>query len=116
MSGYNFIQKIRKLELECDKLGFMMCHSKYSYNNEFGDVVAVKPKDEIVLPIYSRDAELFCGTISDLEVWLRGIRWSRDYDRMLFGKTHESKRERKEQDYRNQRLAKILKEDHERST
>lgn len=116
MSGYGLIQKIRKLEEECDKLGFMMCHSKYGHFRELGDVVAIKPKDETVLPIYSHDAELFCGTISDLEVWLRGVQWARDYDRMLFGKTHESKRERKEQDYRNQKLVSLLEKDHDRNT
>lgn len=112
--GYNLIQKIRKLELDCDKLGFMMCHSKYGHYSGLGDVVAVTPKDENVLPIYSRDAELFCGTISELEVWLKGVQWSRNYDYMLFGKTHESKRERKEQDYRNQKLVRILKEENDR--
>ena len=116
MSGYNLILKIRKLEQECDKLGFMMCHSKYGNYRESGEVVAVKPKDDSALPIYSRDAELFCGSITELEVWLKGVQWARDYDSMLFGKTHESKRERKEQDYRNQQLARILKEDHERNT
>lgn len=116
MGGYNLVLKIRRLEEECDKLGFMMCHSKYGYYRDFGDVVAVKPKDDVALPIYSRDAELFCGTIDQLEIWLKGIQWARDYDYMLFGKTNESKRERKEQDYRNRQIVEVLEKDHERNT
>jgi hypothetical protein len=109
MSGYNLVLQIRRLEEECDKLGFMMCHSKHGYSREFGDVVAVKPKDADSLPIYSRDAEFFVGTINELSRWLDGIKWARDYDRMLLGKGNDVKRERKEQDWRNQQLINILK-------
>jgi len=35
------------------------------------------------LPIYSRDAELFIGSIERLEDWLAGVQWARDYDMML---------------------------------
>lgn len=109
MSGYNLILKIRRLEEVCDKLGFMFCHSRSNYNNEFGDVVAIKPKDQDSLPIYSRDAEIFAGTIDQLESWLKGVIWARDYDRMLFGRKHEANRDRKEQDERNRRLALLIK-------
>lgn len=109
MAGYNLLIKIRRLEEECDKLGFMLCHSKHGHHREYGDVVALKPKDQNSLPIYSRDAELFCGTFDDLEVWIRGLQWARDYDRMLFGKKHGDNRERKEQDYRNRMLVAMLK-------
>lgn len=107
MSGYSLIRRIHELEERCDRLGFMMCSSIHGY----GDVVAVVPKDEDSLPIYSRDAELFVGTIEHLEVWIRGIAWAHDYDRMLFGKSHDKNRERREQDERNRRLVRILKEE-----
>jgi hypothetical protein len=110
MSGYEAILKIRRLEQECDELGFMLCRSKYGHGRIDGlDVLALKPKDEASLPVYSRDAELFHGTIADLEVWLRGIQWARQYDRFLFGIKHDRARERKEQDERNRQLMKILK-------
>jgi hypothetical protein len=85
-----------------------MCHSKYggSYRH---DVLALKPKDDNSLPVYTRDAEVFLGTIAELEVWLRGIQWSRQYDRMVFGVKHDKTRERKEQDERNRQLMKTLK-------
>jgi hypothetical protein len=109
MSGYSLILQIRRLEEECDKLGFMMCHSKHGHHREFGDVVAIKPKDAGSLPIFSRDSELFVGTINELSKWLEGVKWARNYDRMLFGKGNDAKRERKEQDWRNKQLINILK-------
>lgn len=103
MAGYNTILKIRRLEEEFDRLGFKMCAPDH-YHSKYGDTVAVKPKDNDSLPIYSRDAELFVGTIEDLEIWLEGIQWARKYDAMLFGRTHNTKRERKERDHRNIKL------------
>lgn len=112
MAGYSLLVKIRRLEEECDKLGFMLCYSKHGHHRDCGDVVALKPKDQDSLPIYARDAELFCGTFDNLEVWLRGVQWARDYDNMLFGaKKHTANRERKEQDYRNRKLVSILRDD-----
>lgn len=83
MSGYRLIKKIQALEQELQDLGMRWGYdSRGGYNNEFGDIVAVFPRDE-ALPIYVRDATLFCGTIEQLEVWIHGVRWARDYDRML---------------------------------
>jgi hypothetical protein len=109
MAGYGLIVRLRKLEAEVDKLGFMMCHTKYGVNTgEYGDLVALKPKDADSLPIYSRDAELFCGTINELEVWIHGVQWARQYD-CLLKLSDDKKRERKEQDERNRRLVQIIK-------
>jgi hypothetical protein len=109
MSGFEAVLKIRRLERECDELGLVMCHSKYGGGQYGHNVLALKPKNEESLPVYSRDAEVFLGTIAELEVWLRGIQWSRQYDRMVFGTKHDKTRERKEQDERNRQLMKILK-------
>lgn len=108
MAGYNLVRKVKYLEEELDKLGFMMCQARM-YNKEFGDVVALKPKGDC-LPIYSRDAELFVGTIHDLERWLQGFQLARKYDSMLFGKKYDAQRDRKEQDYRNKQLLDLIKE------
>jgi hypothetical protein len=111
MSGYNAIVKIRRLEEEIDKLGFRWGNSKHGAwgGHEHGDVVALFPKDDC-LPIYSRDAELFTGTLGQLEVWLQGFQKAREYDRMLLGKNIEAKRERREQDYRNEQLMRQIKQ------
>lgn len=108
MSGYNTVLKVRRLEEDLVKLGLMMCYSKHGWGSTDGvDYVAVKPMDQDSLPIYARDAQLFCGTLDDLRSWIEGVRWARQYDDML-RLTTDKKRERKEQDYRNQRLMKML--------
>jgi len=113
MSGYETVLKIRSLERECDELGLMFCQSKFGGRQYGHDVLALKPKDQNSLPIYSRDAELFLGTIDQLEVWLRGIQWARQYDRMVFGVKHDKVRERKEQDERNRQLLTMIKGEEE---
>ena len=93
MSGYNLIRKVKYLEEECDKLGFRIGHSKL-FHEEFGDVVALTPRDEC-LPVYSRDAEVFVGTLEALEHWLEGLHFARKYDSMLMGKNYDAQRQRK---------------------
>lgn len=108
MAGYNFIRKVKYLEEECHKLGLQMCHAKH-YHQEFGDVVALKPRDNC-LPVYSRDAEVFVGTLEALEHWLQGLHFARKYDSMIMGKKFDSQRLRKEQDFRNTNLVSILRD------
>jgi hypothetical protein len=107
MSGYNLIRRVKYLEEECHKLGFQLGHSLH-FNQEFGDVVALKPRDDC-LPVYSRDAEVFIGTLESLEHWLQGLHFARKYDSMLMGKNFDAQRQRKEQDYRNRQLLNKIK-------
>lgn len=110
MSGYHTILRIRRLEEEVDKLGLRMGNSKHgNYRQEFGDVVALFPKDDS-FPIYSRDAELFVGTLEEMEVWLRGFQKACEYHRMLIGRNFEERVKRKEQDYRNSILMNQIKQ------
>ena len=108
MAGYNSVLAVRRLEKECDELGFMMCHPRHYNSGEYGMMVAIKPKDQDSLPVYARDAELFVGTLEDLRVWLRGVEWARQYDELL-RLSNTKKRERREQDERNRKLVAILK-------
>lgn len=102
MTGYNTVLKIRSLEEQINKLGFKWGHARHGgYGNEYGNVVALTPKDEIALPVYARDAEVFIGTIEELEVWLRGLQWARSYDHML-GVANEKKRTDREEKYRKE--------------
>ena len=109
MSGWNTIQRIKRVEEEIDKLGFKFAKSKHSDWSEDHGALSLRPKDPDALPIYSRDAELFVGSIEGLETWLHGVRWAREYDMML-RLSNEKKREAAEQKERNKQLLRILKE------
>jgi hypothetical protein len=110
MSGFQAVIELHKLEERIDRLGFRMGFPKHvGYSSQFGDQVALFPKED-ALPIYSRDAELYIGTLEGARIWLDGFEKAREYDHMLMGKTHETKRERKEQDYRNAQLLKKIQE------
>lgn len=110
MSGYHTILWIRRLEERVHVLGFRMGNSKHgNFRQEFGDVVALFPENDS-FPVYSRDAELFSGTLEQLEHWLNGLEWARKYDLLLIGDKVERQRARKEQDYRNRQLLKTIKE------
>lgn len=109
MTGMMAIHIFQRLLDRCDELGFKMIASRHSGSYHDRDVVAITPKDKDALPIYSRDAEIFVGSIEELEYWLNGVTWARDYDRML-AVTDDKKRARKEQDYRNRELANLIKD------
>ena len=109
MSGWNTIQRIKRVEQLIDELGFKFSKSKHSDWQEDHGTLSLRPKDPDALPIYSRDAELFVGSIEGLETWLHGVRWAREYDMML-RLSDEKKRTAAEQKERNRQLLKILKE------
>ena len=109
MSGWNTIQRIKRIEEAIDKLGFKFSKSKHTDWTEDHGALSLVPKDHDALPIYNRDAELFVGSLERLEDWLAGVRWARDYDAML-RVSDDAKRARKEQDWRNKSLLTQIKE------
>jgi hypothetical protein len=109
MSGWNTIERIRRIEKQIDELGFKFAKSKHSDWSEDHGALSLVPKDPNALPIYSRDAELFVGSVERLEDWIAGVRWARDYDMML-KLSNQKKRMAAEQKERNRRLMEILKE------
>jgi hypothetical protein len=109
MSGWETIQKIKRVEQLIDELGFKFAKSKHSEWTDNHGALSLKPKDPDALPIYSRDAELFIGTVERLEDWLAGVQWAREYDRML-KLSDEKKRGAAEQKERNRQLMRTLKE------
>ena len=98
MSGWNTIRQIRKFEERAELLG--MRFTAYKHDDVCGENVALVPKDQESLPIYSRDAVLFAGSLESADKFMQGVLWARDYDRML-KVSDVAKRERKEQDLRN---------------
>ena len=109
MSGWNTIKRLRNIEDQIDKLGFKFAKSKHGdWTDDHGSLSLV-PKDVDSLPIYSRDAELFVGSLERLEDWLAGVRWAREYDIML-SLSDDAKRDRAEQKQRNRNLMRSIKE------
>ena len=113
MSGWNMIQELRRIEAEVTKLGFKFDSPKHAGTGHWSDpgyqdMVSLVPGDEC-LPIYSRDAKIFTGTLSQIQIWLRGVEWARGYD-MLNKLSNEDKRMAAEQKERNRQLMETLKE------
>lgn len=105
MTGINFLHRVARVQQRCRELGFEIVSPKHGMRDH--DIAALIPRDD-ELPIYSRDDELFVGTLEELEVWLRGVEWARDYDSML--KACDAKRRaNKEELYRQYRMLSILK-------
>ena len=75
MSGWNTIQRIRNLEEKIDLLGFKFSKSKHGDWTDSHGALSLVPKDADALPMYSRDAELFVGSIERLADWLAGVQW-----------------------------------------
>ena len=106
MNGWNTIQKIRKFEERAELLG--MRFTAHKHDDLYGENVALVPLDQAALPIYSRDAILFAGSLEAADKFMQGVLWARDYDRML-KISDVAKRERKEQDERNKQMVQLLK-------
>ena len=110
MSGWGTIKQIRRLETEIDKLGFKFSGPKHGDWQSDNNSVCLVPKDDNSLPIYTRDAELYMGSIEGLEIWLRGVRWAREYDMMLrLG--DDKKRAKAEEKERTRQALQKLKEE-----
>jgi len=109
MAGWNTIQRIRNLEEKIDLLGFKFSKSKHGDWTDDHGALSLVPKDMDALPMYSRDAELFVGSLERLEDWLAGVQWARDYDRMCKISTDKA-RSAAEQKERNRQLMRTLKE------
>lgn len=106
--GYRTIELIRNLEAKAATVGFKIGPPKHRTSYSSDDYMGLYPSDQEGLPIYARDSELFVGTLEEVCYFIRGIEWAREYDRML-KLSDKEKRERKEQDWRNQNIANILR-------
>lgn len=104
------MQRMKRVEQQANELGFMLCAGNRTYDPGSWDrgVILLKPKDEDALPIYNRDAELFYGTVEQIEIWLRGILWAREYDHIMKVSSPQ-KRTKAEQDERNRQLMETIR-------
>ena len=95
--GMNMIERIDQVRELADFFGFRL--GRTPYNTTFGasdniDSIALYPKGDC-LPPYSRDACLYTGNLNEVENFLDGIRWARQYDKMI-GSCTEQRREQYE--------------------
>ena len=104
MIGMQEIRRVEKIKERLDNIGFRIVPSTLGNN-----MISISPKDEKCFPLLAKNATFLHGTLDDVERWLDGFQWARDYDRMLFGKTHNGKRVKKEEEIFQKRTFDILK-------
>lgn len=87
--GMNIIERIDSVRELAEFFGFRMGRRQhYGFEDSSTDVISLYPKDDR-LPVYSRDACLFTGSLSDVENFLDGVRWSRKYDNLIGAMTDQ---------------------------
>lgn len=84
MSGYRTYLRLQRIEENAKKLGFRLGDPRNgSWDSSHGiELVSLFPNDNS-LPIYGPNAEIFCGSFHDVEVFLTGWAKSQEYDMML---------------------------------
>mgnify|MGYP003341844937 CR=1 FL=1 len=106
MSGFGDIERVTRFLDKVKKMGFVA-----SYSRTGVDFLSLRPAEDHY-PIYSRNSELFSGTMEAAEYWLLGIEWAREYDRLI-NVSNNKRRAQREQAWRNQDLIKILSDQNE---
>jgi hypothetical protein len=109
MAGFETIRLLKSIEEEIEGLGFKFAKPKHGDWEQTDRSLSLVPKDEHSLPMYSREAELYVGSLEALQTWLHGVRWAREYDNML-KLSDDGKRAKAEQKERNRQLMRTLKE------
>lgn len=100
--GFNTIQRIRTVENQLATFGMRIGMPRYAGH----DRISVFPLDD-ELPVYRRDAELFIGSIEEIECWYMGFQAARLYD-SLIGISDDKKRAKKEQSLKNKELLRMI--------
>ena len=96
MIGMEAIRRIDRVRKQAKDLGFEFHTSRYGHN-EGTDYISLRPAEHEPftaqpLPIYTRDADIFTGDLNDIERFLSGIIWARQYDEMLKLSDHKKRR------------------------
>ena len=102
--GMNMIERIESVQELADFFGFRLGRSPHSSFSDNIDTIALYPKGDS-LPTYSRDACLFTGNLNEVENFLDGIRWARQYDKMIGSCTEQRRAQYEAKEV--ERLAKI---------
>jgi hypothetical protein len=99
MNWYSIVQ-IEAVKTRLNNLGYKMLPAKYRQDG----LIGIYPADD-KNPLYSRDAEVFCGTVEDITAWVRGIEHQSGYLKMLKA-TSDKKIKALEEKYVKTRLQK----------
>jgi hypothetical protein len=102
--GFSVYQRLQQLELRTKRHGFKLAKSQYS------DFFALAPGDPDCLPCYTRDVEIYTGTLHDMETWLLGYEQAFFYLKLIKATT-DSKIDKCEEKVRHELLLTILKQD-----
>ena len=109
MVSLKVIQQIESLNAQLAAQGMRMetkpTHGAWSSVKD-AHVIVVYPSQD-GLPFYARDAELFIGTLDDIQLWISGIQWLTAYYNMI-GIDTGTKREQKEHAERERQLIHAL--------
>jgi hypothetical protein len=103
--GYKTVEQIARLQQDLQDLGMKLGRTPYVFNDQ--ELASVFPDGDDALPIYTRDAALYTGVLTEICAWVQGIQWARDYDRML-RVSNVKRRQQREQNALNERLVKVL--------
>lgn len=97
MSGYTTYTRWQRIEEQAKTLGFRLANPKHGNWGGPGDtdMVALYPDSE-ALPIFSRDADIFTGTFSQVETFLTGWVRAQQYDAIL-GAVDDKRRKKYEE-------------------
>ena len=106
VAGWQLLQSFRNVEARANKIGLKFGPSKF-IGMQF-DTIALVPFDEH-LPIYNREAEVFTGTLQDIDKWLQGITWARNYDDLM-KVSNDEKRQTAESKYNQRELLKVIRD------
>lgn len=100
--GFDTLRRIQALEMQLATFGMRIGCPRYAKQ----DRVSIYPLED-ELPVYAHDAELFIGTVEEVECWLMGFQAARIYDSLL-GLSDDKKRAKKEQSLKNKELLKMI--------
>ena len=107
MIGADAYRKIQELEREAERLGFVVTFPEHHYQTNLLTLRArtdsTADGDVEHLPIYWRESNLMSGSVEELIAALAGWRKCMEYLTVL-RVVSPGKIQRKEQDYRNQKL------------
>lgn len=113
MTGYSTYTRWQRIEAQAKQLGFRLDNPKHGNWGSIGDtdMVALYPDAE-ALPIWNRDADIFTGTFSEVEIFLAGWARAQQYDMIL--RLSDDKKRKKYEDKERARQAEQKKREEQK--